>query len=255
MQTSERDAHARRIGPAIDRPAPNARVVRPARPNLPRWVEAILRVPLAGKLAGANAIIVLAATGAALAVHGGVPADARVLMVTMHSGALMALKALEAGAWGYVSKSSGPKELVRAVAAVAQGQQALCDDTQQAIATQRLADPMAVLDEPRDVPLGGVVGHAGHWHPLAPPDVAARQDDVEGPGDDPGVLVKRLVEVAQAEEQDRVGVARLQFEVLATHRRRRQVLGAEKSELIERMSLEDGALPVPVPENSAPPAP
>ena len=72
--------------------------------------------------------------------------EARVLMVTMHSGALMALKALEAGAWGYVSKSSGPKELVRAVAAVSQGQQALCDDTRQAIATQRLADPMALLD-------------------------------------------------------------------------------------------------------------
>lgn len=73
-------------------------------------------------------------------------AEARVLMVTMHSGASMALKALEAGAWGYVSKSSGPKELVRAVTAVAQGQQALCDDTRQAIATQRLADPTAVLD-------------------------------------------------------------------------------------------------------------
>jgi len=74
-------------------------------------------------------------------------ADARVLMVTMHSGASMALKVLEAGAWGYVTKSSGPKELIRAVTAVAQGEQALCDDTRQAIATQRLADPMAVLDE------------------------------------------------------------------------------------------------------------
>ncbi len=74
-------------------------------------------------------------------------AEARVLMVTMHSGASMALKVLEAGAWGYVTKSSGPKELIRAVTAVAQGEQALCDDTRQAIATQRLADPMAVLDE------------------------------------------------------------------------------------------------------------
>ena len=73
-------------------------------------------------------------------------ADARVLMVTMHSGASMAQKALEAGAWGYVTKSSGPKELVRAVTAVSQGQQALCDDTRQALETQRLADPMAVLD-------------------------------------------------------------------------------------------------------------
>lgn len=73
--------------------------------------------------------------------------NARVLVVTMHSGASLALKALEAGAWGYVTKSSGPKELVRAVTAVAQGSQALCDDTTQAIATQRLADPMALLDD------------------------------------------------------------------------------------------------------------
>ncbi|MBX9793537.1 MAG: response regulator transcription factor, partial [Burkholderiaceae bacterium] len=73
--------------------------------------------------------------------------DARVLVVTMHSGASLALKALEAGAWGYVTKSSGPKELVRAVTAVAQGSQALCDDTTLAIATQRLADPMALLDD------------------------------------------------------------------------------------------------------------
>ena len=40
-------------------------------------------------------------------------ADARALMVTMHSGASMALKVLEAGAWGYVTKSSGQKEQVR----------------------------------------------------------------------------------------------------------------------------------------------
>lgn len=74
-------------------------------------------------------------------------AEARVLMVTMHSGASMALKVLEAGAWGYVSKSSGPQELVRAVTAVSQGRQALCEDTTLAIATQRLADPVAVLDD------------------------------------------------------------------------------------------------------------
>lgn len=48
---------------------------------MPRWVEGVLRVPLAGKLAGANAIIVLAATAAALAVHGGAAADARVLLI------------------------------------------------------------------------------------------------------------------------------------------------------------------------------
>lgn len=80
-------------------------------------------------------------------------ADARVLVVTMHSGATMALKALEAGAWGYVTKSSGPAELVRAVKAVSQGQQALCEDTRQALAGRRAADRQAVLDDlgPREV--------------------------------------------------------------------------------------------------------
>lgn len=90
-------------------------------------------------------------------------AEARVLVVTMHNGASLALKALEAGAWGYVTKSSGPKELVRAVTAVAQGQQALCDDTTQAIASQRLSDPVAVLDElsPREVEILRLVA-SGH---------------------------------------------------------------------------------------------
>jgi two-component system, NarL family, invasion response regulator UvrY len=90
-------------------------------------------------------------------------ADARVLMVTMHSGASLALKVLEAGAWGYVSKSSGPKELVRAVTAVSQGEQALCDDTRQAISSQRLVDPMAVLDDlgPREVEILRLVA-SGH---------------------------------------------------------------------------------------------
>ena len=41
----------------------------------------MLRVPLAGKLAGANALIVIAATAAALAVQGSAGADARVLLI------------------------------------------------------------------------------------------------------------------------------------------------------------------------------
>ena len=48
-----------------------------------------------------------------------------------------------------------------------------------------------------------------------------------------GVLVERLVEVAQPEEEDRVRMARLHLQVLPTDRGRRQVLGAEQTELIE----------------------
>jgi two-component system invasion response regulator UvrY len=74
-------------------------------------------------------------------------AQARVLIVTMHSGASLALKALEAGAWGYVTKSSGPKELVRAVAAVAAGDRAMSEDTSAAIATKQMADPVTLLED------------------------------------------------------------------------------------------------------------
>jgi signal transduction histidine kinase len=53
---------------------------RPA-PRLARWGAALLRVPLAAKLAGANALIVLAASAAAFAVHGTGADDLRVLLV------------------------------------------------------------------------------------------------------------------------------------------------------------------------------
>lgn len=68
-------------GLRLDRAAPSARAVASPRPSVPRWLESVLRVPLAGKLAGANALIVLAATAAAFAVHGSGAADARVLLI------------------------------------------------------------------------------------------------------------------------------------------------------------------------------
>ena len=79
VQTADRRAPLRRVGPGLERPVPTA--TKRARSNVPRWVESVLRVPLAGKMAGANAIIVVAATAAALAVHGGAAGDARVLVI------------------------------------------------------------------------------------------------------------------------------------------------------------------------------
>lgn len=73
--------------------------------------------------------------------------NARILIFTMHLGAAFALKAFEAGASGYVTKSSPPVELVRAVAAVAKGIRALSEDTAQAIANDRLAGPHTLLDD------------------------------------------------------------------------------------------------------------
>lgn len=64
---------------------------------------------------------------------------ARILVFTMHSGAGFALKAFEAGASGYVTKSSDAGELIRAVAIVAQGGRALSDDIAREIAAERLA--------------------------------------------------------------------------------------------------------------------
>jgi signal transduction histidine kinase len=59
---------------------------------MPRWVEALLRIPLVAKLAGANAIIVIAAWIAASTTHGDSAHDAellRILAIAV-SGALVA---------------------------------------------------------------------------------------------------------------------------------------------------------------------
>jgi len=72
---------------------------------------------------------------------------ARVLIVTMHSGAGFALKAFEAGAAGYVTKGSDAVELVNSVAVVARGGRALSNDVAREIAVERLARPGSPLDE------------------------------------------------------------------------------------------------------------
>jgi two-component system, NarL family, invasion response regulator UvrY len=64
--------------------------------------------------------------------------DARVLIFSMHEGAAFALKAFEAGAAGYVTKSSDPAQLIRAVAAVVRGGTFLSEDIAQALAADRL---------------------------------------------------------------------------------------------------------------------
>jgi two-component system, NarL family, invasion response regulator UvrY len=65
--------------------------------------------------------------------------DARILIFSMHEGAAFALKAFEAGAAGYVTKSSEPGQLIRAVAAVVRGGHFLSEDVARAIAADRLA--------------------------------------------------------------------------------------------------------------------
>ncbi len=66
---------------------------------------------------------------------------ARILIFTMHQGAAFALKAFQAGASGYVTKSSEPAELVRAIEAVLGGRRAIspgcCPRTRRGPAEQR----------------------------------------------------------------------------------------------------------------------
>ena len=70
---------------------------------------------------------------------------ARILVFTMHCGSAFALKAFEAGAAGYVTKSSDAAALVRAVATVARGGRALSDDIAREIAAERLGEGASLL--------------------------------------------------------------------------------------------------------------
>lgn len=63
---------------------------------------------------------------------------ARIVVFTMHQGAALAVKAFEAGARGYVTKSSEPGELVRAVEAALAGRLAVSPDIAEEIALQKV---------------------------------------------------------------------------------------------------------------------
>lgn len=72
---------------------------------------------------------------------------ARILVFTMHSGSAFALKAFEAGAAGYVTKSSDAADLIKAVKTVAGGGRALSDDIAREIAAERLGESQSVIED------------------------------------------------------------------------------------------------------------
>ena len=72
--------------------------------------------------------------------------NARILIFSMHLSVAMTLKTFEAGASGFVTKSSGPDELIRAVATVAAGNRVLSPDVSEAIAADRLAGSPQFVD-------------------------------------------------------------------------------------------------------------
>lgn len=72
---------------------------------------------------------------------------ARILVFSMHQSAAFAMKAMEAGARGYVTKSSPPDALIRALFEVAAGRRVLSPDISEELALNRLAGEAGPLDE------------------------------------------------------------------------------------------------------------
>ena len=81
-------------------------------------------------------------------------------------------------------------------------------------------DLVALGDQPRDVRLGGVVRHAAHGGTLGLGlvPVAGGQGQAQLLRGELGVLVEHLIEVAEAEEEEAIGVLGLDRQILLFHR-------------------------------------
>lgn len=73
--------------------------------------------------------------------------NARVLVFSMHQNPSFALQATRAGALGYITKSSEPEALIRAIHQVAQNKHTLSADIAQALAMEKLGQEQSALDE------------------------------------------------------------------------------------------------------------
>jgi len=72
---------------------------------------------------------------------------ARILVFTMHNEAVLVKSAFGAGASGFVTKSSEPSALVKAIRAVARGERAMSDDIAHVLAEESLSPKGSVLDQ------------------------------------------------------------------------------------------------------------
>jgi len=72
--------------------------------------------------------------------------SARILVFTMHENAAYALQAFQAGAKGYITKSSPPDLLISAIRDVHSGKKSLSPDISQALAMGSIDDERALLD-------------------------------------------------------------------------------------------------------------
>lgn len=74
-------------------------------------------------------------------------AKARILVFSMHQNPSFALQATRAGALGYITKSSDPEDLIRAIAEVANNKHTLSADIAQALAMEKLGQEQSALDQ------------------------------------------------------------------------------------------------------------
>jgi two-component system, NarL family, invasion response regulator UvrY len=72
---------------------------------------------------------------------------ARILVFTMHNEAALVKSAFNAGASGYVTKSSEPGAVVKAIRAVARGERAMSDDIAHILAEESLSPTGSALDQ------------------------------------------------------------------------------------------------------------
>lgn len=73
--------------------------------------------------------------------------QSRILVFSMHENPSFALQATRAGALGYITKSSDPEALIRAISQVAANEHTLSADIAQALAMEKLGQEQAALDE------------------------------------------------------------------------------------------------------------
>jgi len=74
-------------------------------------------------------------------------ASAKILVFSMHQNPSFAIQATRAGALGYVTKSSEPEVLIRAIVDVQQNKYTLSADIAQALALEKLGTDTAALDQ------------------------------------------------------------------------------------------------------------
>lgn len=74
-------------------------------------------------------------------------ANARILVFSMHENPSFALQATRAGALGYITKSSDPEALIRAIGQVAENKHTLSADIAQALAMEKLGQEQSALDQ------------------------------------------------------------------------------------------------------------